>query len=103
MIYIRGSVYEGEADCLYRTPQQIKEDIINIKRRIEATSGMLNIRSIITEMLSEYDPRAPGKWISALEEVVQDARDTLNSLKSLNSDLDLLRRELEDVRWAMRM
>lgn len=103
MIYIKASNYEGEPGRLYRSPQEIKKDIEGIKQRIQAVSGMLNIRTILTEMLSEYDPHDPGKWITTLEEVVQNGRDTLDSLKLLNTDLDLLRRELEDVRWAMRM
>ena len=45
----------------------------------------------------------PEKWIIALSEIVDDAEQTLDTLKRLRETLDLLSEELEDTKWALNM
>jgi len=95
------STYEGEPARLYRSPERIREDIFEIKTRIEAVDRMLNVRDILTAAIDEYATGEPEKWIPALSEIVADAEETLDRLKSLRQTLDSLSEELEDTRWAL--
>jgi seryl-tRNA synthetase len=97
------SSYEGEPARLYRSPERIREDILDIKTKIETVKGMLNVRNILTEVIDEYAKGEPEKWIPALSEIVAEAEDTLDRLKKLREDLDMLSEELEDTVWALAM
>ena len=103
MFFRNYSTYEGEAARLYRSPEKIREDIFEIKTRIESVDRMLNIRNILTEVIDKYATGEPEKWIPALSEIVAEAEDTLDRLKRLREDLDMLSEELEDTVWAFAM
>lgn len=95
------SSYEGEPARLYRSPEKIREDIFEIKTRIEEVDRMLNIRNVLTAAIDEYAYGDPERWIPALSEIVADAQDTLDRLKQLRETLDVLAEELEDTKWAL--
>ena len=101
MFFRNYSTYEGEPARLYRSPERIREDIFEIKTRIEAVDRMLNIRTILTSVIDEYATGEPEKWIPALSEIVADAEETLDRLKLLRENLDVLSEELEDTKWAI--
>lgn len=103
MFFRNYSTYEGEPARLYRSPDKIREDIFEIKTKIEAVDRMLNIRNILTDVIDEYAHGDPEKWIPALSEIVADAEDTLDRLKRLRETLNDLSEELEDTRWALSM
>ena len=103
MFFRNYSSYEGEPARLYRSPERIREDILDIKTKIESVKGMLNVRNILTEVIDEYAKGEPEKWIPALSEIVTEAEDTLDRLKKLREDLDMLSEELEDTVWALAM
>ena len=88
MFFRNYSTYEGEPARLYRSPERIREDIFEIKTRIEAVDRMLNIRTILTSVIDEYATGEPEKWIPALSEIVADAEETLDRLKLLRENLD---------------
>ena len=95
------SNYEGEAARLYRAPNTIREDILEIRKKIEAVDSMLNVRDILSAVIDEYADGEPEKWVSALNEIVIDAEETLDRLKKLRECLDGLCEELEDTVWAL--
>lgn len=95
------STYEGERARLYRSPERIREDILEIKKRIASIDSMLNIRNILTEMIDKYSEGDPITWITILEQIVSDTEDSLMRLKSLKESLDILSEELEDTVWAL--
>ena len=101
MFFRNYSNYEGEAARLYRSPNTIREDILEIKNKIEAVDSMLNVRDILGAVIDEYADGEPGQWISALSDIVADAEDTLARLKKLHECLDGLCEELEDTVWAL--
>lgn len=103
MFFRNYSSYEGEPARLYRSPEKIREDICDIKTKIESVKGMLNVRDILTEVIDEYAKGEPEKWIPALSDIVAEAEDTLDRLKKLREDLDILSEELEDTVWALAM
>ncbi len=101
MFFGNCSIYEGERAKLYRSPSEIREDIIEIKNKIESVNSMLNIRNMLTSMMENYASREPETWIPMLEGVAEDARDSLDRLKELNRALDALTAELEDTIWIL--
>ena len=95
------STYEGEAARLYRTPDKIREDILEIKSRIATVNSRLNIRDVLMSVIDECALGEPEKWVGALSEIVSDAEDSLSELKLLRESLDVLGEELEDTKWAL--
>ena len=96
------STYEGEAPRLYRTTEEIRRDIKEIKDRIAEATAMLNVRNMLTELIAEYAEASPERWVPELRALVDDAEATLESLGGLCESLDMLKCELEDTRWAIR-
>ena len=101
MFFRNYSTYEGEPARLYRSPEEIRQDIFEIKTKIESVDSMLNFRNILTEMINGCATGEPEKWIPMLSEIVADAEETLGRLKSLRESLDYLFEELEDTKWAL--
>ena len=95
------STYEGERARLYRSPERIREDILEIKSRIESVDSMLNIRDVLTEAINEYADGDPERWIPALAEIVAEAEESLRRLKALKESLGVLSEELEDTVWVL--
>ena len=94
-------MYEGDRAQLYRSPESIREDISEIKTKIEAVNSMLNVRSVLMEMINTCAEGEPENWIPLLSEIVCDAEDSLYKLKALKESLDILSSELEDTRWVL--
>ena len=103
MFFRNYSTYEGEPARLYRSPDKIREDIFEIRTKIEAVDRMLNIRNVLTDVIDKYAQGEPEKWIPALSEIVADAEETLDRLKRLRETLEALSEELEDTKWALNM
>lgn len=103
MFFRNYSSYEGEPARIYRSPERIREDIFDIKTKIESVKAMLNVRDILTAVIDEYAKGEPERWIPALSDIVAEAEDTLDRLKKLREDLDILSEELEDTVWALAM
>ena len=101
MFFRNYSTYEGEPARLYRSLDKIREDIFEIKTKIESVDSQLNVRSLLTSMIDECAKGEPERWIPALAEIVADAEETLDKLKSLRASLDILSEELEDTVWAL--
>lgn len=101
MFFRNYSNYEGEPARLYREPNAIREDILDIKNKIKTANSMLNIRSILGTVIDEYADGEPYKWIGALSEIVADAEETLEQLTKLQESLDGLSEELEDTLWVL--
>lgn len=101
MFYTNYSTYEGEPARLYRTPGEIRRDINSIKDKIQKTDEMLNIRNILTEMIGECAAGEPEKWLPILKSIVSEAEDSLEMLRELKDNLDLLTSELEETRCVL--
>ncbi|MBR2342666.1 MAG: hypothetical protein IKA64_00260 [Clostridia bacterium] len=98
MFFVNCDSYEGLPPRLYRSPEEIARDICEIKKKIERTSERLNVRNILTEMLSECAAGEPESFISRLEELVDGAHEALSRLRRLEDSLGLLTDELHEVR-----
>ena len=101
MFFRNYSTYEGEPARIYRSPEKIREDIFEIKTKIESVDSMLNVRSVLTDMMDRLADGDTSDWVVALSELVAEAESTLALLKGLNESLDILTEELEDTKWAL--
>ena len=101
MFFRNYSTYEGEPARLYRSPDKIIRDIFVVNSKISEINAALNVRSIIELMIDRSSYSEPEVWIPALSEIVSEAEESLESLKSLRERLDILAEELEDTKWAL--
>lgn len=83
---------------VYRDPQEIKEDIELISERIEETNSMLNIRSLIIDILVADNKENPEQLIWDLEDAIKEAKSALELLASLNEELLMLEDEITEAR-----
>ena len=100
-MFVNTNVCEGMPARLYRSPCEIRRDMTRISKQIKEADEMLSIHNILVEMISECTIGDPVKWISELEEIVAEARSSLDDLKRFNSALDALSSELEETLCAI--
>ena len=83
------------APRLYRTPDEIKEEIGGIKDRIEEVNERLNIRELMDSILSGDEVGADE--CSEVSALLESALEALDELRELNNILDELKAELVEV------
>ncbi len=83
---------------IYRNPSEIKKDIKKIGIEIDETLSMINIRSLLIDILSEDNSESPESLIPDLEEAINDAKVALAKLRGLKEELCMLEEELEETR-----
>ena len=93
--------YEGMPPRLYRSPAEIRRDMLKISERIKENEEMLSVHNLLIEMIPTWAEQAPDKWIPELEETVAEAQEALENLKRLQYALEELSRELEEVKCMM--
>ena len=80
---------------LYRTPDEIRKDINEVRERIDRINGSLNVRELISGLIDADELNA--KKCDELTELLAAAIETLRELKLLNHLLDQLKAELLEV------
>lgn len=88
----------GAPSRIYRNPSEIKEDIKRIGEEIDDALSMINIRSLLIEILSGENAASPEKLIPDLEEAIYEAREALSKMRGLKEELCSLEEELEETR-----
>ena len=101
MFFRNYSSYEGEPARLYRSPNDIKRDIFEIKTKIETLTAKINVRDVISHLIDEFAQADAAHWIALLSDIVANTEASLSQLKALREDLDTLSEELEDTKWAL--
>ena len=96
-----------DADCglpprIYRLPAEIKRDITDIKRRIEETTDMINVRSLLIDLLVGDFENEPEKLIPELYDAIAEANGAIACLKELREELSLLEEELGEVKCILK-
>ena len=95
IIYIKsGFGFEGR---IYRSPSEIKRDIEEVAERISEINEMLNIRSLISDVISEQSDTEPKRSAEAVSELVEFADEALYEMRELSELLSELREELMDT------
>ena len=100
-MYSHANVYEGMPPRLYRSPEEIRRDMIQISARIKENEEMLSVHNLLIEMIPTWAEQSPEKWIPELEETVAEAQEALDNLKRLQYALEELSHELEEVKCMM--
>lgn len=98
---VSSNTNEGERARIYRRPAEIRSDIAKIKDKIAETDNMINVRSLLLDALCEFSEDEPDRWLPEIEEIVEEARETLKSLAALEKTLAELEDELRHTRWVM--
>ena len=101
-MFVNSNVYEGMPARLYRSPCEIRRDMTKISKQIKEADEMLSVRNILVELLSEWSDGDGARWIPELEEIVRDARASLDNLRRLEGAIDDLSSELEESLCMMR-
>ena len=101
MFYTQARGFEGEPVRLYRSPMEIRRDILEINVKIAEADRRLNIRTLLGEMMTEFDKGDPEEWVPELSRLISEAEDVLSHLEQLRDCLDALNRELEDTVWVL--
>lgn len=96
-MFASANVYEGIPARLYRSPCEIRRDMLEISKKIKEADEMLSIHNILMEMLSECAVGEPARWVPELEEIVAEARGALDDLTRFKFALDDLSFELEET------
>lgn len=91
----------GIGPRIYRSPSEIKKDIKKIGEEIDETLSMINIRSLLIDILSGDNAASPEKLIPDLEEAITEAREALGKLRGLKEELCMLEEELEETRCKL--
>ena len=94
---------EGMPPRLYRNPSEIHRDMISISARIRENEEMLSVHNLLIEMIPTWAEQSPERWIPELEATVAEATEALDNLRRLQSALEELRLELEEVRCMMNL
>ena len=100
-MYVRMNAYEGEGGHIYRSPSEIRADIRAVRESISEINSMLNIRSMLMQMLSDAIEENPTDWLPEVCELLDGAREGLEQLRELEENLSELRCELEYTRAAL--
>ncbi len=79
---------------VYRSTEQIKDDIRVVALRINEINEMLNIRELVAALAMNDMDSDPVRSAEAVRELADRAEDALAELSSLNESLDNLRAEL---------
>ena len=99
-MYRKEKISKEIPDRLYRTPSEIKKDIKEIKEEISDIYSMINIRSLLMDILVSERINDPEKLIPELADTLALANEALSELKGLEEELSELREELSEAKWA---
>ena len=91
----------GTGPTVFRSPDEIRDDISYIKAKIEETRGSLNLRELLTSILADEREGDSKKLINTLSDAVDEAKAALRELRELENELYELEDELKEVRWIM--
>ena len=103
----RIGVYRGCDDTLglppriYRMPEEIREDIRELRLKIAEINSRLNIRELLLELVTVGENIAPEDVVPALENMLAEAEEALSRLKELRAELSVLEAELYEVKCEM--
>ena len=101
-MYTLQNTYEGVAARLYRSPSEIRRDMIIISGKIQNTEEMLSVHNLLIEMIPAWAETDPIKWIPELQETLAEAEEALEKLKKLKFALEELSLELEEVQCMLK-
>ena len=100
-MYRSYDMINGTGPTVFRSPEEIRDDIAYIKMKIEETRGALNLRELLTSILADERESDSRALIGALSDAVDEAKAALCELRELEAELYELEDELKEARWIM--
>ena len=91
----------GTPPRIYRTTGEIRRDISDIREKIEETAYMLNIRSLMIDILANDRKRPSENLVSELKDAISEAMEALCKMNELKEEIALLEEELEETKWQL--
>ena len=82
---------------LYRRGDEIRDDISDVKRKIEEIGASLSIREMLMELISDKRERCMAEWLYDIEAILGDAEKAYYKLGDLREELRLLEAELSEA------
>ena len=102
-MFVRYDPSRGIPPRIYRTVGEIRRDIRDISQKIADADKMMNIRSLLIDILASDRYDDPRAMIPELYDAIAEANDALKGLKALNEELDALREELNETKCEIGM
>ena len=87
----------GMPPRIYRSPEQIRNDILEIRSRIGEIKENLNIRELISDIIIDDSVDNLLRRADSVRDLLQYATEALSELEELNSELDELKIELAET------
>ena len=87
----------GMPPRIYRSPEQIRNDILEIRSRISEIKENLNIRELISDIIIDDSVDNLLRRADSVRDLLQYATEALSELEELNSELDELKIELAET------
>ena len=94
--------YEGIPTRLYRSTEEIREQMERVAEMVSEVHERLNVRNMLMWLITEYADAEPGRWIPELEDTLARAQEAVRDLEDLREALEALQTELSEARWAVR-
>ena len=92
---------QGDTPAQYRSPYEIRRDIGEINRRIKDTDEKINVRILLTELLSRCADGRADEYMPEIQQAIKEAEGVLSQLCELCHHLGHLKREMEDAVWVL--
>ena len=92
---------QGDMPAQYRSPYEIRRDIGEINRRIKDTDEKINVRILLTELLSRCADGRADEYMPEIQQAIKEAEGVLSQLCELCHHLGHLKREMEDAVWVL--
>jgi predicted nuclease with TOPRIM domain len=105
----RIKMYRGyDSECglpprIYRSPDDVRRDIAEVRRSIDRINSRLNIRGLLLEFIADDKDISPKEVVSTLETLLSEAENALLKLKELRVELSLLEEELYEIKCEMQI
>ena len=96
-MYAKRDFENGYPPRLYRAPEEIRRDIYDISRRISEANRMMNVRSLISEIILSGSEGDLPRQIDAVTELVEAAEEMVTEMRELEEGLDMLADELSEA------
>ncbi len=91
----------GIRPTLYRTTDEIREDMRDINENIHVAAERLNPRTLLTDIINDERCGNPKEFLITLEDTLARAQDAYSELRSLREELISLEDELRETLCEM--
>ena len=87
----------------YRGTDKIREDISEVRGRIDEIKASLSIRELLVDLLCDTREKDTSEWLYDLEALLGEAESAYRKLGALKEELCYLEAELGEAKCVMRL